>query len=221
MRIRLKYSVNGRIRFISHLDLMRVFFRACMRKNIPVAVSKGYSPHLKLSFGPPRGLGISSSCEYLDIYLEKPIIKETIKNNLQEAMPEGIGIKELIEIPKSEPALTAVINEVLYSVEIPKGEYIVNLENKIKNLLNKNEIIIERVKKQKRGNKKEKKIIDIRPLIHRLELKEDKKLLIYVSTGQKGSVRPLEIIKLLWPELVLDELKLWKIHREKLLGCEI
>lgn len=219
MRVRLRYSVKGRVRFISHLDLMRMFFRACIRKDIPVAVSQGYSPHLKLSFGPPLNVGVSSCCEYLDIYLKKPVPIEKLKSDLQEGLPEGIRIEEVNSVSESLPALSAVINGAVYSVEIPP-EYLASVRDKIEKFFKKKSIIVERKHKPpppmsigRRG-----KSVDIRPLVNDLRLENDSRLVMSVTLGQKGSARPIEVISSLWPELELDELRLWKVRREELLG---
>ena len=92
MRIRVKYSIGGKLKFISHLDLMRLFFRACIRTNIPVAVSQGFSPHLKISFGPPLNLGVTRSGEYLDINTTQDMRLQDVEAKLQQTMPEGIDI---------------------------------------------------------------------------------------------------------------------------------
>ena len=186
---------------------MRAFFRACIKNNIPVAVSCGYSPHLKLSFGPPKSVGVSSSCEYVDIYLEKVVPIEKLKKDLQKGLPKGIQIEEIYEVKQSLPALSAVIDGAIYLVEVPP-KYLIDIEDRIKRILEKKSIMVERKKKS----------INIRPLVGELRLENGKQLFMHVALGEKGNVRPIEVISSLWHELELDELKLWQVNREKLLG---
>lgn len=122
MRIRVKYSINGKIRFISHLDLMRAFGRHCTKKEIPVAVSQGFSPHLKISFGPPLSVGMTSSCEYLDMYFEQKIDLSWLKINLQDGLPEGIKIEDVFETKKEEPSLSVSLNRAEYILKDTKGK---------------------------------------------------------------------------------------------------
>lgn len=184
----MKYSVNGRIRFISHLDLIRVFFRSCIKKGIPVEVSKGFSPHLKLSFGPPLSVGTTSRCEFLDLYLTKPADLEKLKNDLKEALPEGLEIKEVKEIDRNEQSLNQKLCYAKYTIEIPQDK-IKGVDNRIKGYTNS--------------------------LINKMIL-EGNKLFIDVSIGQKRNVRPIDVLKGLWPETDMDELKLWRVNREEL-----
>lgn len=191
MRTRIKYGICGKIRFISHLDLMRAFFRACIRKNIPVEISKGFSPHLKLSFGPPLSVGITSSAEHLDMYLDRSIDLGLLKSDLQEVLPEGIKIEGIKEVEQNAPSLAASLCRAVYTILIPP-EKTENIDNRIKAYLN--------------------------PLVKKI-LFSNGKLLIDVSIGQKGNVRPIDLLKSLWPETDIDELKLWRVNREELY-CE-
>lgn len=118
MRIRIGYSVFGKIRFISHLDLMRAFSRACIRAGIPVAVTKGFTPHLKMSFGPPLSVGMTSSGEILDMYTEKEVDTVWLKEKLQEVLPEGITIDNINEVPIDEPSLCASLDRAVYRIKI-------------------------------------------------------------------------------------------------------
>ena len=55
------FSKTGDMRFISHLDLVRLFQRACRRAGLPVAVTKGFSPRLKISILKALKLGVEST----------------------------------------------------------------------------------------------------------------------------------------------------------------
>ena len=67
MKIRVKFTKSGPIRFIGHLDVMRFFQKALRRADIDVRYSEGFSPHQIMSFAAPLGLGDTSECEYMDI----------------------------------------------------------------------------------------------------------------------------------------------------------
>ena len=104
-RIRITYSkgkaTNGNylanaemIKFIGHLDMVRLWERALRRTDLPVAYSAGFNPRQKLSFGPPLPLGIVSECEMIDIFFEKWITPENVKEELNKTLPPGIEIIE-------------------------------------------------------------------------------------------------------------------------------
>ncbi|MGB2757664.1 MAG: TIGR03936 family radical SAM-associated protein, partial [Acidimicrobiia bacterium] len=67
MHARLKYSKQGRVRFIGHRDLARALERALRVAQVPLAFTEGFSPHPKISFGHALTVGAESVAEYLDI----------------------------------------------------------------------------------------------------------------------------------------------------------
>lgn len=83
------------MRFLSHLDLMRMFMRALRRADLPVKMTEGFSPHLKFSIKRALKLGIESESEEASVVLKEYIEPEEFKDKLQKQLPEGIFIKEV------------------------------------------------------------------------------------------------------------------------------
>ena len=50
MKIRVRFSKQGQMKFIGHLDMVRYFQKVMRRGEIDVAYSEGFSPHQKMSF---------------------------------------------------------------------------------------------------------------------------------------------------------------------------
>ena len=67
MRIRSRFKKYGLARYVSHIDMIRVFERAMRRADIPLAYSQGYHPHPMLSFSPALAVGVTSDAEYMDV----------------------------------------------------------------------------------------------------------------------------------------------------------
>ena len=44
LKVRVKFSKEGAMKFIGHLDIMRYFQKSIRRANIPIAFSGGFSP---------------------------------------------------------------------------------------------------------------------------------------------------------------------------------
>ena len=61
LKVRVKFSKEGAMKFIGHLDIMRYFQKAIRRANIPIAFSGGFSPHMIMSFAAPLGVGVTSA----------------------------------------------------------------------------------------------------------------------------------------------------------------
>jgi radical SAM-linked protein len=85
----------GLMRYISHLDLMRLFMRAARRAKLPLKMTEGFSPHPKLSLKRALKLGVESDNEEASIVLRFPVEPEDFKSRLQRQLPEGIRIKDV------------------------------------------------------------------------------------------------------------------------------
>ncbi len=83
------------MKYISHLDLMRVLTRAMRRAEFPLKLSEGFSPHPKLSLKRALKLGIESDNEEAAIVLSLPVSPDEFKDRLQPQLPEGIEIKDV------------------------------------------------------------------------------------------------------------------------------
>lgn len=83
------------MRYISHLDLMRLFMRALRRADLPVKMTEGFSPHPKLSIKRAIKLGIESDSEEACVVLKEEIVPEEFRQRLQKQFPQGIEIKNV------------------------------------------------------------------------------------------------------------------------------
>lgn len=87
----------GTARFISHLDLMRLFQRAFKRAGLPLTHTQGFNPRPSVSIALPLSLGAESHCELLDFDLESPVPLEDIRNRLNAALIDGIRVREVYD----------------------------------------------------------------------------------------------------------------------------
>jgi radical SAM-linked protein len=92
-KIKFTFSKKGLMKYISHLDLMRLLMRAMRRAGLPLKMSEGFSPHPKLSIMRALRLGVESDCEEANIVLKDFITPQEFQQKLQPQLPEGIEIK--------------------------------------------------------------------------------------------------------------------------------
>ncbi|NOX37840.1 MAG: TIGR03960 family B12-binding radical SAM protein [Calditrichaeota bacterium] len=178
-KIRVRYSKTGPARYISHLDIVRIFDRATRRANIPMVYTQGFNPHPKLSFGPPLATGIASVAEYLD--MEVMIGREAdIQYKLNLFLPEGMKILQFKAIYTKVPALAAIINRSTYEVFL---EGVTIPQDWIDDWLAQPEVVVQRQVKE------EIRSVDIRPFVTRMELSGDTlQLSIDVKDGRTAKV---------------------------------
>ena len=102
MKVRIKFSKEGPVRFIGHLDIMRYFQKAIRRAGIDIAYSTGFSPHQIMSFASPLSVGHESCGEYFDVELNSITDTEDIKMRLNRTMAEGIQILQVAVLDETE-----------------------------------------------------------------------------------------------------------------------
>lgn len=95
--VRIWFSKQGRVKYVSHLDIMRCMTRAVRRANIPLWYTEGFNPHPYLNFLQPMPLGIEGLREPLDIRIEGEISNNEIMENLNKVLPVGITVTKVTE----------------------------------------------------------------------------------------------------------------------------
>ncbi|MGQ0623733.1 MAG: TIGR03936 family radical SAM-associated protein, partial [Sporichthyaceae bacterium] len=95
-KLRIRYAKRGRLRFTSHRDFARAFERALRRAQVPMAYSAGFTPHPKVSYANACSTGVASEAEYLEIGLAEVRDPLDIARALDNALPEGLDIVEVV-----------------------------------------------------------------------------------------------------------------------------
>ena len=83
------------MKYISHLDLMRLFTRAMRRADLPLKMTEGFSPHPKFSIKKALKLGIESENEEASVLLTEKISPLEFRMRLRKQLPEGIEIRNV------------------------------------------------------------------------------------------------------------------------------
>ena len=116
MKLRIKYTKLGSLRFIGHLDIMRFFQKAIRRAKLDVSYSKGFSPHQMISFAAPMPLGMTSEGEYFDGEFESVTTTEDMMARLNATMPPEIQVLDIIELPDNAKPSMAIVTASDYYI---------------------------------------------------------------------------------------------------------
>ena len=160
MRLAVVFTKEDPVRFVSHLDLLRLFQRAFRRAKLPLAYSQGFNPHPLMSFATALSVGFTSRGEYLDVILTEDMKPDEFIERTSVWLPEGVRIVEAFDLGASRKSLTSAMRSAEYRAAVtfdaPVGAE--ELTNCIGDLLSK-EIVV--MKKTKGGVKP----TDIRPMV--------------------------------------------------------
>ena len=166
-KVRLRFKKKGEIRFISHLELAHLFYRASKRAGLPLCYSEGFHPMPRIIFATALPVGVESLFEIVNLELEGSITPREIMEQLNQTLPQGIEITEAEEVPLSFSSSSLPHWSVYW---IPLDHLLTKEEAtaNIKKALDKGEFLLHQERKGK------KRSVDIRPLIEKMEVKEKK-----------------------------------------------
>ncbi|RKX71425.1 TIGR03960 family B12-binding radical SAM protein [candidate division WOR-3 bacterium] len=198
VRYRLKYTVGEAYRFASHLDITRAIYRTFRRSDLPVAFSQGFNPHPRVSFGPPKPVGVLSQGEYLDFRLNQYYFGNIIAE-LNSAFPPDLRAVAIRPIRADIPSLTDLINIHHYVIE---GEGL-RME-KLSEIKSSDKIILERKKDSST------EYIDIKPDIFRITY--NGRLELYLFFG-KWRAKLWEVINYLYGREMMGRLRITRIDQ--------
>jgi len=114
----MKITKAGYMKYISHLDMVRLFRNAFKKAGIKISYSQGFNPHPKISFALPLSLGYSSTCEILEFETNEKNDPGEMLNIMNTIMPEGIKITECAESEEAK-SFAAKVAAASYEISIP------------------------------------------------------------------------------------------------------
>jgi radical SAM-linked protein len=121
-RLRIRFCRGEEVKFISHLDLMRLWQRALNRAGMPVAYSEGFNPHPRISLAAPLALGVTSEAELMDVVLAKWASPHSFTAAVSCQLPPGIEIRQVYNMPLTMPSLQSQVRYAEYTVEMETGK---------------------------------------------------------------------------------------------------
>lgn len=168
-KYRLKLSKNGALKYISHLDFLKLMIKSIKRANIDVAYSLGFNPSPKLSLGVALPLFVSSEGEIMDLELYTDIDEDILKENLNKYLHEGCRILKVKKMPDKHDAIELEARWGVYEATLLKKDLKkIEIKDIINSVLSKDSILVERI--NKKGLKKQ---VDIRKSIESVNIIDD------------------------------------------------
>jgi len=134
-RLRVRFKRGAEVKFISHLDLIRLWQRAFQRARIPLAYSEGFSPHPKISLAAPLPIRVTSDAELMDIHLTKWVSPHFLTSALGQQLPPGIEILQAHSIAPNQPSLQSLVRFAEYRVTVKTDRGKGEIETAISGLL--------------------------------------------------------------------------------------
>ncbi len=214
MKLRVRATKIGKVRFTSHRDAARMWERALRRAGLPVAFTEGFTPRPKISFGLALPTGAESIAEYIDIELQRDVAADdvdltTLPARLTEALPTGFDVLVAAE---RQPGIS--LQEAVTSCTWELWSPLLTAEDHLAacRLLEADELVLERERKGKRSAD------DVRPMI--LDVRPDppntpvgaERLIVDLATVGRA-LRPGEFAQLAYPNVDARDVRALRTHQ--------
>lgn len=189
MKIRIKFSKHGNVKYIGHLDLQRYFQKAMRRAQIPISYSQGYSPHQIMSFAAPLGVGLESDGEYMDIEVDSFSSESDIVDRLNRVSCDGIHVLSAKILPDNAGNAMASVSAASYYVSFKEDRIpSFSWEEKISEFMEQDEI------PYTKETKKSTIVRNLKDGIYKMECR-DHKIYLLLDASSGGNVKPLAVIQ--------------------------
>ncbi len=194
-RLCLTYACDDAVKYISHLDLMRVWERVLRRAGVPVVYSEGFSPHPRIAMAAPLAVGVSSEAERIDIVLHTRVRIDEVERAIGDQLPAGMRVIAVEELAMGVPSLQSLVRAASYEVLVEDARPLSAWEVVVAELLAQESIHWEHT----RGEKIKR--YDLRPLIHEIEVVAtgdgQVELRMRLRSDESGSGRPEQVTRAL------------------------
>lgn len=187
MKIRVKFSKSGSMKFIGHLDIMRYFQRVVRRADVDIAYSEGFSPHQKMSFAAPLGVGLISQGEYFDIELNSSKTSVEMINQINSKNVDGINVINFNLLPDDAKNCMSIVAAADYLVH----DITDFSQQEVDDFFNPDEIIV--MKKTKKSEKE----VNIKPMIYSIEISNNN-IFMKVAQGSAANLKPNLVMEALY-----------------------
>ena len=112
------FSKQGPARFLSHMDLIHVLQRAFRRAGVTVLQSRGFHPHMLISYGPALALGMEGREEPLEFRSAFIFDEKEFVGHMNRSLPEGIRVLKISRLDTEACPLNRNLGGIVYSLDL-------------------------------------------------------------------------------------------------------
>ncbi|MFR6563079.1 MAG: TIGR03936 family radical SAM-associated protein [Eubacterium ventriosum] len=115
MKIRLRFSKQGQMKFIGHLDMVRYFQKVMRRSEVDVAYSEAF--HLtRKCLSRPLSVGVLSRGEYFDLEVNSTESSKVMLERINAQNAEGVEVLSYKLLPDDAKNAMSVVAGADYKV---------------------------------------------------------------------------------------------------------
>jgi radical SAM-linked protein len=121
-RLRFRYALTAEALAFGHREIVTAWEQAAKAAGIAVSHSEGKRPAPQISLAAPLPQGVTSDCEYVDVFLESRADPARALKSIAAALPPGLQPVDVREIGIGAPSVQTVLRWAEYEVDVPAGD---------------------------------------------------------------------------------------------------
>jgi radical SAM-linked protein len=191
----IEYEKREAVRWLGHLDVLRVFERAVRRSGLPVVYSQGFNPRQRIAFASALGVGATAGAEPAMIELRDPLDPPSVLDALNAVLPPGFRVTSAVSVPDADAR--RLINsydraELRLACDCDLTVDDAAVRSAARRLMERDHYVIAR---EVEGRRRE---VDVRAYLQELDAEVDRPgsvtIRATVAIGQAGTLRPAELV---------------------------
>lgn len=208
MRMLLQFQKGDLVRHLGLLDLQRTIQRALRRSGLPIAYSKGFNPHIVMSFVSALSSGVPGDAELLDVSLSGEATERECLEKMNRVLPPALSVSRVRLVDDRFPKVTAALRQAQYRITLRGGDAR-KIADAVPAFLAEEEIMA------LRKSKRQEVMVNIRPMLHELTVDFDAEADCAVLSARVSFVEAAT----LKPELLMEALSAYA--QAEIPRCEI
>ena len=183
-RLCVSFSKKGQAKYFGHLEVVNIILRAFRRAGIPLKYSEGFHPKPKISFEDPLPIGLESEFERFFISIPGSIDPNAVSRLLNPHLPEGLYVQSSTLATSISPRASSAMTT--YFVCLRDGRFI---QEHLASFQNSSEFTFSLTNRKGKLKK-----IDLKDMVKRIELLDNKQLQVSLSARTGATLRPAQIL---------------------------
>lgn len=192
---RITITIEGRIRFLSHLETVDTLLGALRRSGVTLALSEGMRPKPRIKMAMPRPVATEAWADLVEVELAEEIDADRFALQLLEVLPAGMVLQRVERLHGAYASAASRVAGATWRWQFGDDVTPSQLEEAARQLAAAEELPVERV-----SPGKQPKHVDVRRFLGDVQVVatgELPALRAFVRLTEAGSAKPEEVIRAL------------------------
>ncbi len=192
---RITLAIQGRIRFLSHLEMVDTLLGALRRAGVVLALSEGMRPKPRIKVAMPRPVATEAWADIVEVELADEVDADRFALQLSEALPAGLQLQGVEQLRGAYVSAASRVAGATWRWNFGPDTPVDTLERAVEQLLAADEVLVERA-----SPKQQARSVDVRRFIGEMtahQTDEGSFVRAFVRLTDAGSAKPEEVVRAL------------------------